>query len=605
VRLEQASYRSTLLLAVALLALILRLVYLAQISEAAFFHLRFGDAAAYHEWAVRIAGGDWLGTDVFYQAPLYPYFLAAVYSAFGEGAAMVRFIQAVIGTGSCVLLAAAGMSLFGPRGAIAGVLLAVYPPAIFLDGLLEKTTLVTFFMAALLYVLSAATLRFRALLAGGVLGLLTLTRENALVVGLPVLVWLAAGDQPSPSDHSRTPAWRWPTAAAFLGGCAIVLLPVAARNLVVGGEFHLTTSQFGPNLYIGNHAGARGLYQPLIPGHGSAADEREDATRLAEEAAGRRLTPEEVSSFWTSKAVEFIRTHPGEWLRQLARKLALTYNAVEIADTESFDVYAESSTLLRALAPLSFAVIFGAAVMGVCLTARAWRRLWFLHAITLTYTLSIVVFYVFARYRFPLVPVLMILAAGGLAAWPDTSGLQRAVALALLGLAAGVAHVPLEQTTPDRVVHYVNIANSLLTDPARWDQAADYYARALEASPRSPAAHYGIGALLARMDKPKDALVHYRAAVEGWPDNADLRIHFATALIETGDLKGALDQFHAAAALRPDDPTPHAAAGEALSAAGNLAEALEAFERALALEPDNQAIRDHLERVRQALGGER
>ena len=179
-----------------------------------------------------------------------------------------------------------------------------------------------------------------------------------------------------------------------------MLLPIVARNYAVGGEFHLTTFNFGPNFYIGNHAGARGLYDPLVPGHAEAAFERADAVRLAEEASGRTLSPDEVSSFWTARALEFIRTQPGAWLGQLARKLALTYNAVEIADTESPEVYSEWSSLLRALAPITFGVVLCLAAFGACMTASAWRRLWFLHAIALTYTLSVVLFFVFARFRF-------------------------------------------------------------------------------------------------------------------------------------------------------------------------------------------------------------
>jgi hypothetical protein len=78
-------------------------------------------------------------------------------------------------------------------------------------------------------------------------------------------------------------------ALAFAGGLAGALLPVAFRNWWVGGEFHLTTSQLGPNLYIGNHPGAPGGYEPLRPGRGSAEFERQDATELAEQALGRRL----------------------------------------------------------------------------------------------------------------------------------------------------------------------------------------------------------------------------------------------------------------------------------------------------------------------------
>ena len=517
-----ASLRLTLLLAVALLALVLRLVYIRQISHAPFSDLRIGDAEAYHHWALRIADGQWLGDGVFYQAPLYPYFLAAVYKVFGDGATMIRFIQAVIGAGSCVLLAAAGMALFGRWGAIAGALLAIYPPAIFLDGLLEKSVLVSFFTVALLYLLSDRHVRFREFLAGVALGLLSLTRENALLLAIPVLVWFLIENRLA--------------AAVFLAGCALVLLPVSARNYAVGGGFQLTTSQLGPNFYIGNHAGAQGLYEPLVPRRGNAGAEREDATRLAEEASGRTLSPDEVSSFWTARAFEFIRTQPGAWVRQLTRKLALTYNAVEIADTESQDVYAEWSPLLRALMPLSFGVIFCLAAFGACMTASAWRRLWFLYAIALTYTVSVISFYVFARYRFPLVPVLILFAAGGLAFWREKSARpMRRWAFAALVLAGGLTYLPLEDTRLDRASHYLNIANALLLNPEKWDQATDFYGKALNESPQLAEAHFGMGMVLARRQRPRDAVVHYRAAVEGWPDNADIRLNLALALAALGE----------------------------------------------------------------------
>ncbi len=71
-----------------------------------------GAAALSLRWARRIAPGDWLGGGVSYQAPLYPYVLAAIYRVFGESVTTIRLVQAAIGTGSCVLLAAAAMWLF-------------------------------------------------------------------------------------------------------------------------------------------------------------------------------------------------------------------------------------------------------------------------------------------------------------------------------------------------------------------------------------------------------------------------------------------------------------------------------------------------------------
>ena len=78
---------------------------------------------------------------------------------------------------------------------------------------------------------------------------------------------------------------------------------------------YLTTSQFGPNFYIGNNAGADGTYAALRFGRGSPEFERLDATELAERAAGRTLTPAEVSRYWTGRAIGFITSQPGAWLR--------------------------------------------------------------------------------------------------------------------------------------------------------------------------------------------------------------------------------------------------------------------------------------------------
>jgi tetratricopeptide (TPR) repeat protein len=588
-----AAYGWTLLLAVALLALAVRLVHAWQISQAPFADLRLGDARAYHQWALAILGGDWMGREAFYQAPLYPYFLAVVHGLVGDGTAMVRFVQAVVGSASCVLLAAAGMTMFGRAGVVAGVLLAIYPPAIFFDGLFDKSSLVGFFSTLLLFFLAGPRVRYRAALTGLTLGLLTLTRENALLLAAPVLAWFLIGE-------------RAPRAAAlFVAGCLVALLPVGVRNYAVGGQFLLTTSQFGPNFYIGNHPGAQGVYEGLVAGHSDAATERDDAARLAEEALGRTLTPAEVSGYWRARAFDFIRSRPLEWLAQLVRKLALTYNAAEIADTEAQEVHAEWSWVLRALAPFGFGVVAVLAACGAVVGAAAARRWWFVHAIVLTYTASVVIFYVFARYRYPLVPALLLLGAGGVAAWREASTRMRGWALGAALLVGMAVYTPLYDTTSDRLTHYVNVGNVLLEEPGRWDQAEHFYNRAIAEAPRLAAAHVGLGTLMALRNRHAEAVRHFQTALDGWPDNTDLRLNLAAALGEAGDDPASLAQFDAVALLRPRDPTPHLLAGQLLIDRHRLEEARTRYQRALELDPDSAAARSGLDRANQRLDGAR
>jgi tetratricopeptide (TPR) repeat protein len=236
------------------------------------------------------------------------------------------------------------------------------------------------------------------------------------------------------------------------------------------------------------------------------------------------------------------------------------------------------------------------------MTAPAWRRSWFLHAIVLTYTLSVVLFFVFARYRFPLVPVLMLFAAGGLASVRAASAKSmRRWAFVAVIVAGAVAWLPLANTRTDRVVHYVNIASTFARNPKTWDQATAFYQKALDVSPRSPAAHLGIGTLLAQMERPREAIEHYRVAVAGWPANADLRLNFAVALGNTGDIQSALDELGTAARLRPGDATPRVIAGRLLLKDGRLPEAIKEFQEALAIDPKNGDAREGMNQAEQSV----
>ena len=94
-------FTAALSILILVVAFVMRAVYLWQARHAPEFSLLVGDAVTYDGWASRIAGGDWLGEGVFYQAPLYPYFLGMIYALFGRELLAVRLIQIVLGAGSC------------------------------------------------------------------------------------------------------------------------------------------------------------------------------------------------------------------------------------------------------------------------------------------------------------------------------------------------------------------------------------------------------------------------------------------------------------------------------------------------------------------------
>ena len=177
-----------------LVAMAVRLLHLWAIRDTAYFDVLMGDARSYDLWAQRLAAGDWIGADVFYQAPLYPYFLGVLYAVFGRDLLMVRLIQAMVGAAAVVLLSSAGERLFSRRvGLAAGLALALYAPAIFFDGLLQKSVLDVFFICLSIWVVSRLVDRPRSaplwLGLGASMGALSLTRENALALVAVAAAW--------------------------------------------------------------------------------------------------------------------------------------------------------------------------------------------------------------------------------------------------------------------------------------------------------------------------------------------------------------------------------------------------------------------------------
>jgi tetratricopeptide (TPR) repeat protein len=385
---------------------------------------------------------------------------------------------------------------------------------------------------------------------------------------------------------------------AFAGGLAAVLSPVALRNWWVGGEFHLTTSQLGPNLYIGNHPGAPGGYEPLRPGRGTAEFERQDATELAEQALGRPLSPAEVSTYWTRRAIDFAVSQPADWLRLMARKLALLLSAVELVDSEDQYTTAEFSRVLRETGRLGhFGVLAPLALLGVFVSWPRRRELWWLYAVSSTYAASVLLFYVFARYRYPLVPFLALLAGAGLVGawgWARTRSWLEVAACAagVLALAAFSNGVSGMSKASMGAVTHVNLANFFKQRGER-ERAVHHYREALALEPRLEEAPHNLADTLLDLGRPREAIEAYRRNLEQNPNDAVVHHNLARLLRAQGDSEGALEHWRRAFELDADDAAARLALNDlhlelaaALVQHGNEAAALEHYRGALSVRPD-------------------
>ena len=488
------------------LALTLRLLYIAQISQAPFFEYPMGDARLHLVRAREILSGDLLGRSVFFHsAPVYAYFVAACLWIGGGSLRAVYWVQAVLGAVNCVLIALLARRV-ATRGAMltAGLFAAFYGLFAFFDGDLLMIPLTLLFLdAALLLLLRARETGrgWEAAAAGVCFGAAALDRVNLLVFVPVALLFLASG------LTLRPRAWRAAPAAAFLLAVALPIAPVTIRNWVVGRDAVLVSANMGVNLFIGNSPGANGRF---VPPAGSGLTDPglfESSVAVAEKALGHRVKPSEASAYWRNRAVSFVLDDPAAALRLVGLKAVLLFNSYEVPNQMNFYfVKAEYGPLLG-LMFVGFGLVLPLALGGLALR-NAWRepadRLLILFL--LVYAATVVAFFVTERYRLPLVPILIVLAARALAdAW---RALRSGQSRMLLRLAAATVPVALLTVVPaqrfdynlDRAYNAAALYQAAFDEPQRRDrllgEAALMFRWVLEQEPGNALARFGLAASL-------------------------------------------------------------------------------------------------------------
>lgn len=461
---------------------VLGTVCVSQFKRSPFNELPIVDEASYVEWGKRVAAGDIVGDSIYYQDPLYPYFLGAVFKAAGANFILVRILQVIMGTLSVALVFFTARMLMGDRPALlAAAIMASYRGLYFFQLQLTKESLVILVSALTCFLGVFATGRPQRkgpwISLGLSFGLLVLLRGNCLGLIPFLLLWAFLYGRPG--SH-RERALR----AASLGiGIIFVLMPVTVRNKWVGGEWVLTTSQAGANFYIGNNPLADGRYVTMPFVHlANPEGEAPGFKAEAERRTGRLLSPSEVSRFWYREALSWIRSHPSAALRLLLHKSRLMVHQFEIPDSHSLYVIRKEFVPAMYLAILGFGVLWGPAIAGSFILARQEARACFPAFFPVLYALSIIPFFIVDRYRLVAVPGMAISAAGfviwtiqeiGHARWKRL--LPAAIGI-LISVAIGILPTKESQKAPGREYQTVADAYLFIGNPSK---SVAWYDRAI------------------------------------------------------------------------------------------------------------------------------
>ncbi|UCD48980.1 MAG: tetratricopeptide repeat protein [Phycisphaerales bacterium] len=606
-----------------LLGLALRISYLREIVHNPDFDCPLVDAAYHDYWARALASGDWsipenvsysddpeIRTTPYFRPPGYPFFLAAVYRMFQGSYLAARIVQMAFGLAGGLLAYLLGKSVFDRRtGLVFAALTSTYWAFIYFEGELLSTALLGTLGLAVVYVLCLwhGKRALRYALAGGILfGIFAVVRPNILPFGPAVLLWCWwVHRRREPKSHVGL------TWLGFSLGAMAIILPVTIRNYVVAHDVVLITSNLGINLYTGNSENSTGKYT-VFPSVGTLTEQTDwncfhypQIVRGVEALHGREMKHSEVSSYFTGKALDYIRTHKARTLKLALIKTLLFWGPTELPSNK--EIYLEklnSGTLrylpgfplvlslgLLGLAQLGLGCRKGQASQGgdVEVSDRQFERSVLALLFVLTYFLSVLPFFIVGRYRVPVIPFLLLFAAyalGHIGQWIAARDRKRSLIWAGAAVATYIiASVPIIPHEHDQASAHL-LRASCYRLSGQIDLAVQECRKAVQLNPAEEKGHRRLADLLMRQKQYPEAIEQYTQARRLGPPRFDMECNLALAYRSLGALDRAIAHLQVAIRLKPEVPEVRYRLGTLLKRTQQFEGAIEQFRQAAALAPD-------------------
>jgi cytochrome c-type biogenesis protein CcmH/NrfG len=557
-----------------------------------------GDMHFYNDWAKDILHGQFSQHLAFYGLPGYAYLLAFLYKFFGQNPFVPGFIQAGIEAGIAVIiyqiclrvLESVASTLFVNArlvGLFAALGWAFFVPAQAYSVVLMPTTWFVFVFWFVVWRIVRRTgapgvpeCFLLALLIG-----LTATAVATVLAVVPLI--FAALFKADPA------VWRNLIARVVVvfAGLALGTSPCWIHNYFIAKDPVLLSAHSGINFWIGNNPEATG-YPRFPPGiRAGQAAMLQDSITQAEAAAGRSLKHEEVSGYWSDKAITYIASHPGDWLALLARKLRNFWSAFQYDDLSIITSLREQNVIFPGI---SFGLVAAFAIPGIFLGwTQAPRSRWVLAAILLSMFALLGVF-ITERYRLVAVPGLLIFAALGLSILPKAFAAREfknaAIYLALLALAT----ISVAWPQRDRSLWALDAYNSgwQALESNNLSLAEKKLAVAYAYVPENPETLFALGNLRFAENDPSAAQSFYRSVLNLDPGHKGAFNNLGVIAFDAKEYPEAEKWFRQAEDVDPRNAKTHFLLAKTLLAKNDRRSARVEIDTAIGLKPDQPEFKD-------------
>ena len=349
-----------------------------------------GDAAGYDSIAYNLITGNGYaqvaGTPDSFWSPLYPLYLAVVYTLFGHSLVAARLAQTVLGALLPLFVYYIGLRLFNPRVArLSGLALVIYPYILYWGSwvISENLYLALLGLTLLLCVHVQQRPTYRtALFIGVCLGLETLAKPTTLMHLPFFIIWFLVC---LTTISLRKRLMLGIAAAAML---VLIITPWTIRNYVTFHAFIIGSTNGGYTFYGANNPNAFGGHYEHFP---NAIPGLDDAA---------------LQSEYYRLGMTWIKENPVDFVWLVGQKMRRLASPLSIASNPE-DYHVPGELAVR----IVYTLYLLCAGFGIILSLRRWRTFFVLYIPILGVLTSTTLFYGDVRYTLPAVPSLVLFSA--------------------------------------------------------------------------------------------------------------------------------------------------------------------------------------------------
>ena len=333
--------------------------------------------------------GNWLGSQVPPRYSLaYSYLIAFLYTFFPQNINTLFVFQILLGLLAVYVFYRTGSLLFGNKnvGLIAAFIAAFYSPFLFQECNMERGAIIAYANLFGFYFLLKAVRKHKLryfFFAGLMIGISTVMRGNILFPFIVANILFMT---------KKLYKFKIVSILIFSVGILLITSPLSIRNKIVGNTF-LIEPRTIENFWIGN------TYDS--PGVGFwASSSRLELTKECQESI--------IKTF--KIFIREIKKHPIAYRDLYWRKIRMFFSPYEIPANLSYEQFRENHSALR-LSFLTFAIICPLALLGIAIARKKYATMGSLYIFLCVLSISNILFHVQGRYRIPVIPFFIILAA--------------------------------------------------------------------------------------------------------------------------------------------------------------------------------------------------